>query len=223
MRRSWRSWRSGHAAAVALFFMAFLPARESDAQSPVVLSGSAEVMTAQLAREGTLSRSWTGAIMGARGGISFSRFTLEGQYAQGSLTPETGTLGDGEDLVDGLILLRVQVREWLSVAGGPRLRAFVTPAGTSRWSRIEARARVEREVIDGLASAHFEGWYALAVDANVLGGGTGAQGGEAGLSVRLRNTPVALQLTYTADRATFSNGGSEFLEGVSLALRLGRF
>ena len=150
-------------------------------------------------------------------------FTLEGRYAQGSLTPETGTLGDGEDLVDGLILLRVQVREWLSVAGGPRLRAFVTPAGTSRWSRIEARARVEGEVIDGLAYAHFEGWYALAVDANVQGGGSGAQGGEAGLSVRLRNTPVALQLTYTADRATFSNGGSEFLEGVSLALRLARF
>lgn len=218
-----RASRSREAAALALCSLAILIARESEAQAPVALTGSAQVTTAQLAREGALSRSWTGSIMGARAGITFNRFTLEGQYAQGSLTPETGTLGDGEDLVDGLILLRVRVREWLSVAGGPRLRAFVTPAGTSRWSRIEARARVEGEVIDGLAFAHFEGWYALAAEANVQGGGTGAQGGEAGLSIRLRNTPVAVQLTYIADRATFSNGGSEFLEGVSLALRFGRF
>lgn len=218
-----RSGRIGRVAIAACFPVALLVPRASVAQAPVTISGSAEVTTAQLAREGTLSRSWTGAIMGARGGITFGRLTLEGQYAQGSLTPETGTLGDGEDLVDGVALLRVQIREWLSVGGGPRVRGFVTPAGTSRWTRFEGRVRAEGEVINGLAFAHFEGWYALAVDANVQGGGRGAKGGEAGISVRLPRTPVSVQLTYTADHATFSNGASEFLEGVGLSVQFGRF
>ena len=95
-----RSGRVGRVAIAACFSVAPLVPRASVAQAPVTISGSAEVATAQLAREGTLSRSWTGAIMGARGGITFGRFTLEGQYAQGSLTPETGSsTGAGRSIV----------------------------------------------------------------------------------------------------------------------------
>lgn len=195
----------------------------AEGQAPVALSGGVEVVTTQLARDGTLDRQWTGSILGARGGVTLRRFSIEGRYAQGTLTPEIGTLGEGEDIVDGSVQLRVRVLPWLTVGAGPHLRAFITPAGSSRWTRIEASARGEGEVINGLVFAHFEGWYALAVDANVPGGGTGAQGGEAGLSLRHPRAPLALVLSYTADRAVFANGGSEFLEGVSLAVAFGRF
>jgi hypothetical protein len=47
-------------------------------------------------------------------------------------------------------------------------------------------------------------------------------GGEVGLLLRIPNTPTALQLMYTADRASFANGGSEFVEGVRIGLLLDR-
>jgi len=197
---------------------ALLGAGSLAAQFPVSLSGGAEITTARLARTGALERVWTGPVMGARGSATFRRFTLEGLYGQGSLTPEAGTLGDGEDLVDGALQLRFQVRPWISVGGGPHLRAYVTPAGSSRWVRFEGRARAEGEIVNGIAFAHFEGWYAFGASTNVQGGGSGAQGGEAGLTVLLPRTPFALALAYTADRANFANGGSEFLEGVRFSV-----
>lgn len=208
---------------VAAIALASLWAAPLIAQRPLGVSGSAGITVVELAREGTLSRRWSGSMMGARGAVTLHRFTLDASYAQGAVTPGVGTLGDGEDLVDGAVQLRVWVLPWLSVGGGPHLRAFVSPAGTSRWTRFEARARAEGEIINGIAFAHFEGWYALAVDANVLGGGSGAQGGEAGISIRLPRAPIALQLIYSADRATFTNGGSEFLEGVRFSLAFERF
>lgn len=188
------------------------------AQLPVTFSGGADLTTARLARAGALERVWTGPVMGARGAATFRRYTVEALYAQGSLNPEAGTLGEGEDLVDGALQFLVRVRPWISVGGGPHLRAFVTPAGTSHWSRFEGRVRAEGEIVNGVAFAHFEGWYALGVTTNVQGGGSGAQGGEAGLTVRLPRTPFALALAYAADRATFANGGSEFLEGVRFSV-----
>lgn len=211
--------RSSWSAALAFGLLGSLLCGDSlAAQLPVALTGGAEITTARLARSGTLERVWTGPVMGARGAATFRGFTLEALYAQGSLTPEAGTLGDGEDVVDGALLLRYHVRSWISVGGGTHLRAFVTPAGTSRWSRFEGRVRAEGEVVNGIAYAHFEGWYALGASTNVQGGGSGAQGGEAGLTVRLPRTPFALALAYTADRASFANGGAEFLEGVRFSV-----
>jgi hypothetical protein len=40
--------------------------------------------------------------------------------------------------------------------------------------------------------------------------------------VRIPRSPVALELTYLADRATFTSGGSEFVEGIRVALVLDR-
>lgn len=193
------------------------------AQGSLAVSGGAGITSARLSREGTLDRAWTGAIMGAGGTIRLNRFLLDAQYAQGTLTPEAGTLGDGEDVVDGALQLRFRVLPWLTVGAGPHIRAFITPAGTSRWTRFEGRVRAEGELINSIAFAHVEGWFAAAVDANVQGGGSGAKGGEAGVLVRLPRTPLALQLTYLADRAEFANGASEFLEGVRVTVLFDRY
>ena len=187
-------------------------------RSPVGLSASAEVTTTRLVRETAVNRTFGGPVLGASGAVTYGRYAIDGRYLQGKLAPEAGTLGDGEELADVSLQLRVTVRPWITVGGGPRLRAFITPAGTSHWSRLEARTRIEGEIIPGLVKARFEGWYALAVEANVQGGGTGAQGAEVGLALHIPRSPLALRLSYAADRASFASGSAELLESVGVAV-----
>ena len=207
----------------ALLVLGFVSSRPLVAQSAVVLSAGAEVLTMHVARDRPAARAYAGPVLGAFGGIGYRKFEVEGHYAEGSLSPESGTIGGNEDFADGALQLRVRVLPWLAIGAGPHLRAFITPAGTARWTRMEAHARAEGELIAGLAQLQVEGWYALSAETNVQGGGSGAMGGEAGVTVKLPRAPVSLRLTYTADRATFKSGGSEFVDGLRLGLVFDRF
>jgi len=161
-------------------------------------------------------------VFGASGRLQYRRFTLDAWYAQGTLAPDAATLGDDEDLAEGAFLLRVSVLPWLSVGAGPRLRAFITPAGTSHWTRVELHARVDRDVVAGFAQADLGLWYAPVATATAQGGGSGAVGGEAGLTLQAPRSPLAVRLSYSADHATFASGNAEFVESVRLAFVLRR-
>ena len=203
--------------------LALVATRPAAAQSGLLLSAGLDAGVANLAREGPSASAYSGPVLGAHGGITYHRLGLDAHYAQGNLSPDGGNLNADEQLADAALLLRFQVNPWLSLGGGPHLRAFITPSGTAHWTRLDAGARMEGEVIPGLARAHFVAWYALTVDANVQGGGTGAQGGEVGLTFRLPRTPFGIQLSYAADRASYVTGSAEFLERVGLSFVMGHF
>lgn len=200
--------------------MALPAAVRAQELSPIVLG--ADATTLRVVRDVASSQLLEGSVLGAKASFSFRRLQIEGRYAEGSIVP-SGIIGaEDEKYVDALAIARVRVGPYLSLGAGPHLRAFVTPAGTARWSRIELHARTEGELINGLARVRVDAWFAASASANVQEGGKGAMGGEAGLLVRIPNTPTALHLMYTADRATFANGGSEFVEGVRIGLVLDR-
>lgn len=188
--------------------------------SPIVLG--ADATTLRVVREVATSQLLEGSVLGAKASYSFRGVQFEGRYTEGSLVPSGAIGSEDEKYVDARIVARVNVKSFLSLGAGPHLRAFVTPAGTARWSRLELHARTEGELINGLARVRVDAWFAASASANVQEGGKGAMGGEAGLLVRIPNTPTALHLMYTADRATFANGGSEFVEGVRIGLVLDR-
>lgn len=173
-------------------------------------------------RDIATSQVLTGPALGAKATVAFRRFELEGRYAEAALTPDALTSTGAEDYVDARLVARVRVAPGVSLGLGPHLRAFVTPSGTARWSRLEVHARFEGELIAGVAQLRVDTWYAASAESNVQGGGSGAVGGEAGMLIRIPRTPTSLYLGYAADRATFVNEGSEFVDGVRIALVLDR-
>ena len=192
------------------------------AQGPELL-GAVSASTQRVARVGGAESALTGPVLGAGGGVRFRRFTLEANYLEGNLTPESGSLGGDEVFAEASVLVRADLGRGFSLGAGPRARAFIAPGGTVRWMRLEARGRYESEVIPGRATADVELWQVLSGDVNAQGGADGGRGGAAGLTVALPNSRFALRLAYTADRVAFANGASEFVDGVQLGLRIGRF
>lgn len=210
------TWR----AALLATLLALPSALMAQQFAPIVLG--ADATTTRVVRDVAGFQLLEGSVLGAEASLAFRRLRLEGRYAEGSLVP-SGALGtDDEKYVDTRVIARVSVRPYLWIGAGPHLRAFVTPTGTARWSRFELHARTEGELINGLAHVRVDAWFAPSANTNVQGGGSGAMGGEAGLVLRIPNTPTALHLMYTADRGTFANGGSEFVEGVRIGLVLDR-
>jgi hypothetical protein len=201
---------------VALGSPLLLPAQQ---YSPLAIG--AEATSLRVVRDVATAQQFDGTVLGAGASARFGWLQLEGRYFEGSLTPSS-VAADAEDLVDARVIARVGIAPWLAVGAGPHLRAFITPSGTARWSRVEVHARSEGELINGLAHLRVDLWVAPSASSNVQGGGTGAMGGEAGLLVRIPRSPVALELTYLADRATFTSSGSEFVEGIRVALVLDR-
>lgn len=206
---------------LAIAALCVLPGALSAQQySPFVLA--ADATTLRVLRDVATSQLLEGPVLGAEAAVSFRRLQLEGRYVEGSLTPGGALTADEEKFVDARIVARYRILPGLALGVGPHLRAFVTPNGTARWSRMEIHTRAEGDLINGLARVRFDLWFAASATSNVQGGGDGAMGGEVGLVMRIPNTPTAVQLMYTADRATFANGGAEFVEGVRVGLVLDR-
>ena len=179
--------------------------------------------TSRVARAGTSTVALTGPVLGAGAGVQFGRFALDGAYLEGQLTPESGSPGGDEVLAEASLIVRARIAGGFSLGAGPRIRAFIARGGTVRWMRLEARGRYESEVVPGRARADVELWQVLSGDVNAQGGSSGGRGGTAGLTIQLPNSHFALRLAYTADRVTFVNGSSEFVDGVELGLRISRF
>ncbi len=205
------------ALALALLGLRIAPAAAQQL-SPLALG--VEANTLRVTRDVATQQIFAGPVLGATVKGAWRRFELEGHYLEGALTPDGVSGVDGEDFVDARAVARVRIAPWLALGAGPHLRAFITPAGTARWSRMEVHARSEGELIAGVARLRVDLWVAASATSNVQGGGTGALGGEIGVVTRIPRAPVALQVSYIADRATFASGGAEFVEGVRLGLVL---
>ena len=148
-------------------------------------------------------------------------FTFETSYSQGHLVADTGTAAS-RDLVDGSAFVAWRPVSWLGLKAGPHLRAYVRPGATERWVMWEAHARVDRPIIAGMLDAHFEAWTALSATVNVDPGALGSRGGQAGLILRLWQSPYWARLTYAVDQAKLkSSARTETVEAVLFAVGLG--
>jgi hypothetical protein len=163
----------------------------------------------------------SGFAVGGRARIVLGHVSLEASYAQGRLTADTGAAAP-QNLVDGSLALVVRPTHWLALLAGPHLRGYVAPGGTERWVFWEARARGESAIIPGVLQAHIEGWIAVASSVNVDPGAAGAHGGEAGLTLRLAQSPFWARLAYAVDRARMTNDvRTETVETVFLGIGFG--
>ena len=163
----------------------------------------------------------SGFAAGALARVAFGRVSVEASYGQGRLTADTGAAA-ARNLVDGSVAVAVRAAPWLLVMAGPHLRGYVAPGGTERWVFWEARVRGESAIIPGVLLAHVEGWVALASSVNMDPGAAGAHGGEAGLTLRLAQSPFWARLAYAVDNAKLTNGArTETVEAVFLGVGFG--
>lgn len=162
----------------------------------------------------------SGVATGSRARIVLGPVLLETVYSQGHLGG-TGT-STPRDLVDGGVFVAARPAPWLAVKAGPHLRAYVAPGGTERWVMWETHARADGPIIAGTLDAHVEGWIALGSAVNVDPGASGAHGAQAGLVVRLWQSPLWARLTYAVDQAKLKNHArTETVEAVVLAIGIG--
>lgn len=176
--------------------------------------------TAQLERSGAAA-PLSGLLVGAGGRVAFRALALEVAYAQGTLSVD-GASSPSEDLVDGEVMLAAQVVPWLVLSAGPHLRALVTPAGTERWVRWEARAHVDTDLVPGALRADAELSTALAAEVNTATGSASALGASVGITLRVANSPFGLRLGYGVDRASTAGGAEQVMQSVGLRLSVGR-
>src|SRR5688572_14423233 len=123
------------------------PARAIVAQPLAGLSATVEIAPTRLARNTTTTRILSGPVLGAQGRIAFNRIELEGRYGEGSLSPAEGTTGLTEEMVEGNAVVWFKPLPWLAVGAGPQLRAFISASGSSHWTRIDLRTRMNQDLI----------------------------------------------------------------------------
>jgi hypothetical protein len=183
---------------------------------------SAAIVTARVRSEvpsGT--EQFTGSAFRAAGALEFRRVHLAVSYLQGSVDPDGG--GPSRDLVEGTVLLGAQPFTWLTVEVGPHARAYGLPAGagTQRWLFWELRARAASAFVGSAVQGYTELWRAVAADANVPETFDHAQGGEAGMTVRLARAPLEGRIAYRIDHAVLGGGTrKETVDGVVIGVGL---
>jgi hypothetical protein len=152
--------------------------------------------------------------------LSAGRLLLEGNYAQGGLTPQ-GT-ATPRDFVEGKVLAGVRVIPPLALKAGPHARSYVLPGGTRRRLFWELRAGLETPVAGEVAAAKLELWAAVAGRSNINERMDHARGGEAALIIHVPRSPVWGKLAYRLERAQFDAASrSETLECLSFTLGIG--
>ncbi|HKW40097.1 MAG TPA: hypothetical protein VJN39_02495 [Gemmatimonadales bacterium] len=176
-------------------------------------AAAASVVTARV-------RSTTGTYSGTaflgEGSLALGRFSLDVSYLQGTLNPapnpSSATPGTSRDLIEGAALVGLRPTAWLTLATGPHARAYALGSGTQRWLFWELRARAATAFVGSAVRGYVELWRALSADANVPEPFDHAQGGEAGMILRLAHAPLAARVGYRIDHAVL--GGGSRLETV---------
>lgn len=162
----------------------------------------------------------SGSVIGTSGALTLGIASLELSYLEGNLTPDSGTASP-RDIVDGAAFLAVRPVRWVALKLGVHLRSYVIPSGTERWLNYEARLRGEGDIIGSILRAHVELARSVSADVNIGPQAESFQSGEAGLVVRLTRAPVWARLSYVIDQAKTAGGGTETLDGISLAIGYG--
>lgn len=162
----------------------------------------------------------SGALIGGNVTLNVSRFSLEGFYAQGNLTADTGS-AVSRDIVDGSLMAVVRPISWLAIKGGFHLRAYVTPAFTARPAAWELRARGEAPLIAGRMGGFVEVFRSVQATTNVGVDLDYWQGGSAGVTLRLPRAPVWGRFSYFIDQTVGVDGGTETLDGITVSIGFG--
>jgi hypothetical protein len=93
--------------------------------------------------------------------------------------------------------------------GGPRVRAYVTDAGTERWVFWEGRLRADVPMIEASIRGSVELWRVFSGDVNLAGAFDRGGGIAGGVLARIPRAPVWFSLSYALDRATQAAGARE--------------
>jgi len=184
-------------------------------------AGAASVVTARVRTEQLGGAAqFSGAAFGAGGTLSLGRFQLGLSYLQGRLDPDTGS-AHARDLIEGTVLVGFRPVEWLTLSVGPHARAYAASGQTQRWLFWELRVRAAKPFIGSTVQGYAELWRAVAADANVPEPFDHAQGGEAGMIVRLARAPFEGRLGYRIDHAVLGGGSRlETVDGVVIGVGL---
>src|SRR5207249_3103498 len=78
----------------------------------------------------------------------------------------------------------------LTLGAGPHARAYTLTAGTERWLFWELRACAATAFVGSTVRGYAELWRVVAADVNVPESFDHAQGGEAGMILRLGRSPL---------------------------------
>jgi len=147
--------------------------------------------------------------------------SIDVAYTQGRLSADTGSAVP-RALVDGSLFATYRPVPWLALKTGPHVRTYAATGGTERWMLWEGRAHADAPLLDGEWQAYGELWVALASSVNVTPGSGGARGAEAGLTLKLPQSPVWARLAYAVDQMRLkSDARTESLQSVALTLGFG--
>ena len=181
---------------------------------------NAAVVTARVRSElPAHTEELSGTALRGTGAVAFGRFHLLASYLQGSVQPDGGA-GQSRDLAEGTVLLGAVPFKWLTLETGPYARAYSTPgATTQRWVFWELRARAAGAFIGSAVHGYAELWRALTADVNVPEPFDHAEGGEAGMIVRLARSPLEGRLAYRIDHVVLGGGSrTQTVDGVIVGI-----
>jgi len=165
---------------------------------------------------------WSGTAFLGQGALTLGRLSLNVSYLQGTLDPAgVGAATTGRDLVEGTVLLGIRPAAWLTLRGGPHARAYTLTGGTQRWLFWEVGARAATAFVGSAVQGYAELWRAVSADANVPEPFDHAQGGEAGMILRLARAPLQARVGYRIDHAELGGGTRrETVDGVVVGVGL---
>lgn len=189
------------------------------AQSGAVRVGVANARVERISPvDGT--RSFTGVGFGIEGAFGIGPATLGVRYFESPLTADEVT--DEVNLVEGEALLWVTPVRWVSVGGGPHIRAYTEAGGTERWVLWELRARGSADLLRPFLGAYVEGWMTVGASADVAEPLDAGRGLEGGLRIAVGRLPFSARLRYRVERLELGDGvRRETVEQVGIAIGLG--
>lgn len=186
-------------------------------------AASASAVTARV-RSTSPGGTGDGTAFLGEGSLTLGRISLAVGYLQGNLAPapapNAGALRD--QLIEGTVLLGVHPTDWLTLAGGRHARAYaLSRGGTERWLFWELRARASTAFVGTAVRGYAELWRTLSGDVNVPEQFDHAQGGEAGMILRLARAPLEARVAYRIDHAGLGGGArAETVDGVLVGVGL---
>ena len=184
-------------------------------------AASASVVTARV-RSTVPGVTASGTTLLGEGSFTLGRVSLGVSYLQGTLNPVAAPgAGASRDLIEGAVLLGAHPTDWLAVAAGPHARAYTLSSGTQRWLFWEVRARAATAFVGSAVGGYVELWRAVSGHANVPEAFDHAQGGEAGMIMRLARSPLEARVAYRIDNAVLGGGSRvETVDGVVVGVGL---
>ncbi len=163
----------------------------------------------------------SGVAFGGDGELSVGRWLLAVTYHQGTVHPDSGST-PARDLVEGGAAIGFRPLGWLTLEAGPRGRTYVFTSGTQRWLFWELRARAEETFIGSGVKGYAELWRAASANVSVPEPLDHAQGGEAGMTVRVSRMLEA-RVAYRIDHAVLGGGSRrETVDGIVVGVGLAR-